>query len=92
MTISHFEGTCCVCGERLAFDHDYERDGVIDINLRGRGDGTLQAGTWIRHYATAPPGANPDCAVYSSELWEVEDDEPQAGDSQPAPIKTEPAA
>jgi hypothetical protein len=27
--------------------------------------------TWVRHHATAPEGANPDCAIYSSTVTEV---------------------
>lgn len=62
----HFEGTCDVCG--VAISHDYHvSEGIIDYKYTS--DGRMV--TWIRHYATAPAGANPNCAVYSSEVVEV---------------------
>lgn len=62
----YFIGECDVCGEAIATKHD-PTQGVIDINILE--DGRIQ--TWIRHYATAPDNANPDCAKYSSEVYEV---------------------
>lgn len=64
MSVTHFEGTCDVCGETITFDHD-SKDGMIDLYPV---DDSYENGfgTYVRHYATAPNGANPDCAVYSS--------------------------
>jgi len=61
-----FEGRCDVCGADIATDYD-PKTGIIDIGITEEG----RAFTWIRHYATAPPDANPDCAVYSSRVYEV---------------------
>jgi hypothetical protein len=63
MGVSRYEGTCDVCGAPISLEFD-DRDGIIDIGIREEGG----VYTWIRHYATAPPGANPDCARYSSEV------------------------
>jgi hypothetical protein len=63
---THFEGQCDVCGAPITLDYD-TASGVIDYDLME--DGRMR--TWIRHYATAPPGANPDCAVYSSVVCAV---------------------
>lgn len=62
----HFQGTCDVCGAAISLDFD-SNDGIIDYKVSP--DGRMI--TWIRHYATAPKDANPDCAVYSSEVMEV---------------------
>lgn len=66
MSTTHFEGICDVCGETITFDHDY-KDEIIDIYPV---DDSYENGiaTYIRHYATAPKEANPNCAVYSSML------------------------
>lgn len=62
----HFQGTCVVC--RTTIDHEYSTgEGVMDHSATP--DGRMV--TWVRHYATAPVGANPDCAIYSSEVVEV---------------------
>jgi hypothetical protein len=65
-----FEGTCDVCGADIALDHDPSQ-GIIDIGYDVETSGEWHIYTWMRHYATAPPGANPDCAVYSSRVDEV---------------------
>ena len=62
--VMRFEGTCDVCGETISLEIDPIRDGV-DYGITG--DGRVY--TWVRHYATAPPDANPDCAVYSSRVY-----------------------
>jgi hypothetical protein len=65
MEAIHFEGKCDVCHEPIAMDYD-SSGGIIDYYIdQGR------MVTWVRHYATAPAGANPDCAVYSSKVFEV---------------------
>ena len=71
-----FRGTCAVCGEQI--EHEWNSNhGMIDYKITD--DNKMV--TWIRHYGTAPAGANPDCEVYSSEVTEVErhevPDEPQ---------------
>lgn len=66
-TIDHFEGTCDVCGAPISLDFD-RATGIVDIQVAPDG----RVGTWMRHYATAPPGANPDCARYSSSVWLTE--------------------
>jgi hypothetical protein len=63
-----FEGTCDVCGDPISLDYNFRKHGVIDVAFTD--DGTVY--TWIRHFATAPADANPDCAVYSSRVYEVE--------------------
>lgn len=67
--MTHFEGTCDICGEPISLDWDFAGPGVIDIGI----DGDLVY-TWIRHYATAPEGANPDCAKYFSTVYEVKEE------------------
>lgn len=64
--MTRFEGTCNVCGKPISLEHDPHRDGMIDLLLE---NGRLV--TWVRHYATTPEGANPDCAIYSSRVYEV---------------------
>jgi hypothetical protein len=64
--IDRFEGTCDVCGAPIVFEYDRTK-GIVDIGIED--DGRVY--TWIRHYATAPPEANPDCAIYSSRVYEV---------------------
>lgn len=67
----HFEGTCDVCGEPISLDWDMTQ-GVIDYLI----EDNLMV-TWVRHYATAPPEANPECAIYSSRVYEVVDNQQQ---------------
>lgn len=65
--VRRFEGFCDVCG--VALEHIVRPDdGVMDT---GFDEEHQVIYTWIRHYATAPAGANPDCAVYSSRVYEV---------------------
>jgi hypothetical protein len=64
--VRHFEGSCDVCGGAIALDW-HPADGIIDYDIDD--DGRMF--TWVRHYATAPPGADPRCAVYSSVVREV---------------------
>lgn len=66
MTIQRFEGTCDVCGKEIVIEHD-PAQGIIDYSFTDE----WRVFTWIRHYATAPKDANPDCAVYSSRVYEV---------------------
>ena len=66
MTVQRFEGVCSVCGAEVGYDYDWSQ-GIIDIGIEEDG----RVFTWIRHYATAPTGANPDCAKFASVLWEV---------------------
>lgn len=62
-------GTCDVCGEPMP----------ATIHVRGTflgdwavdDDGTVY--TWRRHYATAPPGEDPRCAIYFSRIYRVTD-------------------
>lgn len=68
--IVHFEGTCNVCGAALSLDHDFNSV-LIDYGY----DKDNRLHTWIRHYATAPPDANPDCAKYFSTVYAVEQQE-----------------
>jgi hypothetical protein len=65
LEVLHFEGACDVCGAQLTMDHCFQVDGLIDYGIES--DGRMY--TWRRHYATAPVGANPDCAIYSSRVW-----------------------
>lgn len=65
--VRHFQGTCDVCGAKLALTHDFASQGIIDYGVTD--DGRLY--TWRRHYATAPPWANPNCARYSSIVYEL---------------------
>lgn len=58
MKRSRFEGRCDVCKQKISLEHD-TREGIIDMGITDFGTPY----TWIRHYATAPEGANPDCAV-----------------------------
>lgn len=62
----YFEGTCDVCGEAIIMSYNWA-DGIIDYGYDNNG----RMFTWIRHYTTAPKGANPDCAIYSSRVYEV---------------------
>lgn len=62
----YFQGTCDVCGAVIDLEYN-TNEGVIDCKAAPDG----RTITWIRHYATAPRGANPDCAIYSSEVVEV---------------------
>jgi hypothetical protein len=64
----HYEGTCDVCGAAISLDFDRTRGDMIDIGIEEGG----RVYTWIRHYATAPSDANPDCAKYSSRVYLVE--------------------
>jgi hypothetical protein len=62
-----FVGTCDVCGAPLEFflgEHDQ-----VDIGV----DADFRVYTWIRHYATAPPDADPDCARVSSRVYEEDE-------------------
>lgn len=61
-----FEGKCLVCGEPMSYVHN-PADGIIDIYPNE--DGTFSM--FSRHYATAPPGVNRDCARIFSRLTEV---------------------
>ena len=63
-SVDHYAGVCDVCGDPLELTLD-RRDGLVDIVVTE--DGLVY--TWMRHYATAPPGANPACAVYSSRVF-----------------------
>jgi hypothetical protein len=72
-----FEGTCDVCGATIQVEWDPSQ-GIIDYTL----DENDRMATWVRHYAKAPPEANPDCAVYSSKVYEV--DEGPIGSSSPS--------
>lgn len=65
-TNQRFEGICDVCGVLFSYDWDPAK-GLIDFALTDSG----RVYTWIRHYATAPPEADPKCAVYSSRLYEI---------------------
>lgn len=67
--VIHFEGTCDVCGAPLVYDYD-PLTSMIDSDVDSEG----RMITWIRHYATAPRGANPDCAIYSSTVTETKGD------------------
>lgn len=62
-----FKGTCDVCGKEIGFEWDeqFMIDYLVDEN-----DKLI---TWLRHYAIAPKGANPDCAIYSSRVYQVDD-------------------
>lgn len=60
----HFEGICDVCGEAISMSWNWA-DGIIDYGF----DENMQMFTWVRHYAIAPLGANPDCAAYSSRVY-----------------------
>ena len=64
--IIHFRGICDICGAPISLDFGWH-EGMIDYLVQD--DGKLI--TWIRHYAAAPPDANPDCAIYSSRVYEV---------------------
>jgi hypothetical protein len=55
-----FTGCCVVCGAVFSIR---ATPGEVDYNFRGE-KMVIQA----RHYATAPPGADPRCAKYFSEL------------------------
>lgn len=61
----HFEGTCDVCGAVISLDYSFSQ-GLIDYGI----DEQNRMYTWVRHYAVAPDGANPDCAIYSSRVIE----------------------
>jgi hypothetical protein len=63
--VVHFEGKCDVCGSPISIDWD-SSGGMIDYEIDGN-----KMVTWIRHYATAPPNVNPDCARYSSKVLET---------------------
>lgn len=65
--IRRYEGTCDVCGAPISTEVDSNVGFILDIAYTDEG----RAFTWIRHYATAPEGANSDCAVYSSRVYEV---------------------
>jgi len=65
--IRQFRGICDVCGDPIEFVYDDEQTGCIDFGIAD--DGHIY--TWIRHYATAPAGADPDCARYFSTVHEV---------------------
>lgn len=67
--MEHFEGTCDVCGAPISTDYDPSQ-GIIDVGFDDDG----RVFTWIRHYATAPPSANPNCAVYSSRVYKVKEE------------------
>lgn len=68
MTVTRYEGSCGVCGENIVFIWDHT-DGIVDIGIRINDQGEVTGSyTWVRHYATAPIGANPDCAHYFSEV------------------------
>lgn len=58
-----YEGTCDVCGEVLTGELSPGYDVAVDKDDR--------LYTWTRHYATAPEGANPDCARYFSVVFLV---------------------
>jgi hypothetical protein len=60
-----FTGPCDICGETIDITLDYA-DGIYDTGFE---DGKVV--TWVRHYATAPEGANPDCAKYSSTVYKA---------------------
>lgn len=75
MSARHFEGTCDVCGAAIALDDT--TDALFDIGVTE--DGRVY--TWIRHYATAPLGADPKCAIYSSVVW-LTDDTPRSDEGE----------
>jgi hypothetical protein len=62
-----FVGFCDVCGHSITSSNDHTRDGISDIYITKEG----KAYALTRHYATAPEYANPDCAVYSSPVFEI---------------------
>lgn len=62
----HFEGKCDVCHESISMTWNWA-DGIIDYGY----DDNNRMFTWMRHYAIAPRGVNPDCAVYSSRVYRV---------------------
>lgn len=64
--VMHFEGTCDVCGDPISLDWHW-KFGIIDYGF----DNEVMF-TWMRHYATAPAGANPNCAIYSSRIYLVD--------------------
>lgn len=65
----HFEGNCDVCGARI--EMDYPSEGIIDVAFEEDPEdpNRYRVYTWMRHYATAPSDADPDCAVYSSRVY-----------------------
>ena len=56
-----------MCGALITIDHDPTK-GMIDVAMSDF-DGPVF--TWVRHYATAPEGADPRCAVISSRVFLV---------------------
>jgi hypothetical protein len=67
--MTRFVGTCDVCGAHLEYVIG-ERDQVVaDMGV----DADSRVYTWIRHYATAPPDADPDCARISSRVYEEDE-------------------
>lgn len=67
MSKTYYLGECDVCGQAIASSFDWAKDGIIDHVITD--DGRQQ--TWIRHFSVAPNNANPDCAKYSSKVYEV---------------------
>ncbi len=63
-----FAGICDICGEGIAYFYDGSR-GIIDIYIDSKNEIIY---TYVRHYATAPSNADPDCAKYSSPVYQVE--------------------
>jgi hypothetical protein len=64
--IIYFEGTCDVCGGLITFAWDRRRVAVMDYSPEAGG-----LAVRVRHYATAPEGADPNCAIYGSKVREV---------------------
>jgi hypothetical protein len=81
----YFEGVCDVCSAAISTDWSLV-DGMIDYKIAADG----RVITWIRHYATAPAGANPDCAIYSSEVWEVRREQTETRATTPNPVDLDP--
>jgi hypothetical protein len=67
--VRRFRGPCDVCGSQIEVTLVL---GYIDIFITDDD----RVGSWVRHYATAPPGADPDCARYSSRVYEYQEIQP----------------
>lgn len=72
-----FEGLCDVCGEPISLSYD-PTQGMIDFAIDGN-----RMRTRVRHYATAPEGANPNCAIYSSPVIEVKEEDEKLEEPEP---------
>ena len=81
--VVRFEGECDVCGEPISLDWLPADDGSSVFTLEGGAliavtvgldygiDAAGRVYSWVRHYATAPPDADPRCAIISSVVWRV---------------------